>query len=166
MGYVTDKSFLKIPSGEGKGQPFQPMPWQRSFFKAVQDPDGPATILLTLPRGNAKTTTCALLLAFLMVHGEAEANHYVVAPRVKQAGTLFEQMRRSLARSAGPTRTPATLQSPARPPGIAARQAGGQGACRVRLPAGPRSSGRRRVRLGCPLWRVSCSSDHLHFVTN
>ena len=96
MGYVPNTDFLRIPSGEGAGGPVELMRWQRRFFRAALDPDGPDTILLSMPRGNAKTTTAALFLAYQLAAGPAEGQHYIVAPRIKQAGTLFSQMRRSL----------------------------------------------------------------------
>lgn len=97
------KRFLVHNKGEWKGQPFDPLPWQRKRFieplygwmHPDVDPDtGPLrrfkTFYLEVPKKNGKSTLLgALSIVFLVFDNEPAAEIYCAAVDRQQAGIIY-----------------------------------------------------------------------------
>jgi phage terminase large subunit-like protein len=89
------RTFLRHPSGEFRGQPFNPLLFQIDFIRKVYDPllpDGRRQVreaLLMLPRKNGKTALCAAIGLYHLFAGEHLGQIVVSANSRDQAGLLF-----------------------------------------------------------------------------
>lgn len=82
---------LIVPKGHGAGKPVRLRDWQRDILRALYDPTPrPRAGLVSLPRGNAKTTLAAMLAVYHLF-GEDVASPQVlfVASDERQAGIGF-----------------------------------------------------------------------------
>lgn len=87
------REFLLVPRGHGAGKPVKLRDFQREIITGAFAP-GVRTALVSMPRGNAKTTLAAMLgLAELFVGG-ASAEVLVVASDQRQANITFNLARR------------------------------------------------------------------------
>ena len=89
---------LVIPKGKGAGKPVRLRPWQRDILRALYDPTPrPRSGLVSIPRGNAKTTLAAML-AIYHLFGEEVASPQVlfVASDERQAGIGFSIAKRMI----------------------------------------------------------------------
>ena len=88
-------AFLRHPSGELRGQPFEPLDFQRDFIRSVYDPmlpDGRRQVreaMLLLPRKNGKTGLCAGLGLYHSFAGEHLGQIVCAANSRDQSGLLF-----------------------------------------------------------------------------
>lgn len=75
------EELVRVPKGVGAGEPFRLRPWQVDILKGLYPPVGaPRTGLVSLPRGNGKTTLAALLALYeLFATGVVSPQVLVVA---------------------------------------------------------------------------------------
>lgn len=85
------------PKGTGAGEPFILRPWQREIVDGLFDDPRPRSGLVSIPRGNGKSTLAAALgLYGLFGDGEASPQVLVVASDERQAGIVREIARRMI----------------------------------------------------------------------
>lgn len=92
-------SFLRkhvvTPKGAGAGDPFVLRPWQRKIVNALFDDPRPRAGLVSIPRGNGKSTLAAALgLYGLFADDEPSPQVIVVASDERQASIVREIARR------------------------------------------------------------------------
>jgi len=82
---------LICPRGTGAGKPFKVLPWQARFLKSVCD-DRPRISLLSIPRGNGKSTLVGALSAAIVGGPLALPNveNIVVSNTMDNAGAIFD----------------------------------------------------------------------------
>jgi phage terminase large subunit-like protein len=89
------RTFLRHTHGELRGKPFDPLPFQVDFIRAVYDPtlpDGRRRVreaLLMLPRKNGKSALCAGLALYHTFAGEWGGQIIAAANSREQAGLIF-----------------------------------------------------------------------------
>lgn len=91
------REFVRVPKGTGSGNPFRLRPWQRAIAKAMLPPTGsrPRQGLVSLPRGNGKSTLAAALALYgLFADDVMGASVIVVASDERQARIVFNTARR------------------------------------------------------------------------
>jgi phage terminase large subunit-like protein len=91
--------FVKVPKGTGAGGPFKLRKWQLELVKAMYPPTGarPRQGLVSLPRGNGKSTLAAALALYgLFADGILGASVIVVASDERQARIVFNTARRMI----------------------------------------------------------------------
>lgn len=89
---------LVVPKGHGAGKPVRLRPWQKDIIRRLYDPTPrPRAGLVSIPRGNSKTTTAAMLAVYHLF-GEAVASPQVlfVASDERQAQIGFNIARRMI----------------------------------------------------------------------
>ena len=89
------KRHVVTPKGAGAGEPFVLRRWQRQIVDALFDEPRPRSGLVSIPRGNGKSTLAAALgLYGLFADGEHSPQVLVVASDERQAGIVREIARR------------------------------------------------------------------------
>lgn len=93
------KAFLSVPKGKGAKGPFVLRPWQREIVAGVfphpVSGKRPRQGLVSLPRGNGKSTLAAALALFaLYADGEEGAQVLCIASDMRQALIVFNAARR------------------------------------------------------------------------
>lgn len=89
------ETFLYVPKGTGARQRLRLRPWQREIIAALFDDPRPRQGLLSLPRGNGKSTLAAALgLYGLFADGVEGAQVLCVASDERQARIVFNAARR------------------------------------------------------------------------
>jgi phage terminase large subunit-like protein len=87
--------FLRVPKGEGARKPFALRPWQEDIVYELFDEPRPRTALLSIPRGNGKSTLAAAVgLYGLFADGVEGAQVLCVASDERQARIIFNAARR------------------------------------------------------------------------
>ena len=87
--------FIRVPKGKGARQPLKLRPWQKEIVRGLFDQPRPRQGLVSLPRGNGKTTLGAALgLYALLGDGVEGAQVLCVASDERQAGIVFAAARR------------------------------------------------------------------------
>lgn len=89
--------FIRVPKGTGAGEPFRLRRWQRDIVRAMFPPTGkrPRQGLVSLPRGNGKSTLAAALGVYALFADESEgAQVLVVASDERQARIVYNAARR------------------------------------------------------------------------
>lgn len=89
--------YLRVPRGHGALEPFRLRPWQREIVRGLYPARGarPRTGLVSLPRGNGKSTLAAALgLYALLADDEEGAEVLCVATDERQAKIVFNAARR------------------------------------------------------------------------
>jgi len=90
------EGYLTVPKGKGALGPVRLRPWQRDIVRGVLAP-GVRQGLLSLPRGNGKTTLAACLALYgLFADGEEGAQVLTVASDERQARHVFNAARRMI----------------------------------------------------------------------
>lgn len=99
--YVVDFccQFLKHTTGQWKGQPFDPLPWQREEillplfgWKRATGKRRFRYATIFVPKKNGKSALCSALSVYLLTaDGESVANVYSVARNRKQASIVFDE---------------------------------------------------------------------------
>ena len=91
--------FLRVPQGKGAGSAFKLRPWQRRIVAELFPSRGPRPrqAVLSLPRGNGKTSLAAVLALYgLLADGEPGAEVLVVASDQRQAGITLRKCLRMI----------------------------------------------------------------------
>lgn len=90
------ETYCVTPKGHGAGEPMRLRPWQKRIIRALYDPDPrPRSGLVSLPRGNGKSTlTAAIALYELFATGIESPQVLAVASDERQAGILLGIARR------------------------------------------------------------------------
>lgn len=93
------KTFLRVPKGTGARKPFVLRPWQMEIvagcFPHPNTGKRPRQALVSLPRGNGKSTLAAALALFsLFADGEEGAQILCIASDMRQALITFNAARR------------------------------------------------------------------------
>ena len=89
----------QLPRGHGALQPFRLRPWQRDIVKGLFPARGarPRSGLVSIPRGNGKSTLAAALgLCALYADDEEGAEVLVVASDERQARIMWNAARRMI----------------------------------------------------------------------
>lgn len=89
--------YCQIPKGQGAGSPFRLRPWQREILRGIMPAKGrrPRQGLVSLPRGNGKSTLGALLALYaLLADDVASPQVLVCAADLRQASIIFNAARR------------------------------------------------------------------------
>jgi phage terminase large subunit-like protein len=91
------RDYLKVTRGKGARGPFRLRGWQKDIVRRLMPTSGPRPrqALLSLPRGNGKTSLAAVLGAYgLYADGVESAEVVVVASDARQAGITLRQIAR------------------------------------------------------------------------
>jgi phage terminase large subunit-like protein len=91
------REYLRVTRGKGVRGPFRLRPWQKSIVGQLLPSSGPRPrqALLSLPRGNGKTSLAAVLGAYGLYADRVEsAEVVVVASDARQAGITLRQITR------------------------------------------------------------------------
>lgn len=91
-GVVRHVAGLMATQGQGAGEPFEVLPWERRFMFGAFDTEGDAA--LTMARGNGKTTVCAAI-ADAVLRGplrQPRAECVVVASSFDQGRLTFDHV--------------------------------------------------------------------------
>lgn len=89
------ETFLRVPKGTGALEPVRLRPWQRDLIAGMFDDPRPRQGLLSIPRGNGKSSLAAFLCAYaLFADGVEGAQVLCVASDERQAGIVFHAVRR------------------------------------------------------------------------
>lgn len=91
------RGYLTVTRGKGARSPFRLRPWQRDIVGRLFPARGPRPRqgLVSMPRGNGKTTMAAALAAYgLFADGVEGAEVVVVASDARQAGITLRQVAR------------------------------------------------------------------------
>lgn len=89
------EAFLYVPKGTGARQRLQLRPWQRDIIRALFTDPRPRQGLLSLPRGNGKSTLAAALGLYGLFADQVEgAQVLCVASDERQARIVFNTARR------------------------------------------------------------------------
>ena len=91
------REYLKVTRGKGVKGPFRLRAWQKEIVSRLLPGSGvrPRQALLSLPRGNGKTSLAAVLGAYgLYADGVESAEVVVVASDARQAGITLRQIAR------------------------------------------------------------------------
>jgi phage terminase large subunit-like protein len=91
------REYLRVTRGKGVRGPFRLRPWQKSIGGRLLPTSGPRPrqALLSMPRGNGKTSLAAVLGAYgLYADGVESAEVVVVASDARQAGITLRQITR------------------------------------------------------------------------
>src|SRR6266571_745020 len=87
--------FVRVPKGKNARQLMKLRPWQKEIIRALFDRPRPRTALVSLPRGNGKTTLAAAIALYgLLGDGVEGAQVLCVASDERQAGIVFAICRR------------------------------------------------------------------------
>lgn len=79
------EEFVTMPKGVGAGEPFKLRPWQVEIVKGLFPvSDRPRTGLVSLPRGNGKTTLAALLALYELFASETISPQVMVVAGTEQ----------------------------------------------------------------------------------
>jgi phage terminase large subunit-like protein len=89
------EAFLRVPKGEGALDPVRLRPWQVDLVRAVLA-DGVRQGLVSLPRGNGKTTLAAMLAVWGLFDGPEGAQVLTVASDERQARLVWNAARRMI----------------------------------------------------------------------
>jgi phage terminase large subunit-like protein len=89
---------LVVPKGHGAGKPVRLRPWQKDIIRRLYDPTPrPRAGLVSIPRGNSKTTTAAMLAVYhLFAEEVASPQVLFVASDERQAGIGLNIARRMI----------------------------------------------------------------------
>lgn len=91
------ETFLVVPHGYGKGEPFRLRPWQRDIIRGLfpMRGDRPSKGLLSLPRGNGKSSLSAVIALYL-IFCEEEWSPVVLlcGADLRSAGIVLNMARR------------------------------------------------------------------------
>lgn len=87
------REFLLVPRGHGAGKPVRLRPFQREIIDGAFRKDV-RTALVSMPRGNGKTSLAAMLGLAELIVGQPSAEVLVVASDQRQANITFAQARR------------------------------------------------------------------------
>lgn len=93
------KKFLKVPNGYGAGKPLTYRPFQKEITAGLfpDDKPRPSQGLVSMPRGNSKSTTAATLALYaLFADGVESPQVLIVASDIRQAGIIFNICRRMI----------------------------------------------------------------------
>lgn len=96
--WFADK-YLVVPSGRGAREPFKFAAYQREIFRGLLPVNGkrPSQGLVSMPRGNAKSTTAAVLAAYFLFCDDRESGNVLcVAKDLRQAGIVWNKVRRMI----------------------------------------------------------------------
>ena len=91
------EKFLTVPAGHGAREPFRLRGWQIQILKGLFPMRGarPSQGLLSLPRGNGKSTLAAVLCAYALYAEDTESPQVLcVASDQRQAMIVFNAVRR------------------------------------------------------------------------
>jgi phage terminase large subunit-like protein len=91
------REYLRVTRGKGVRGPFRLRPWQKSIIAQLLPMSGPRPrqALLSMPRGNGKTSLAAVVGAYgLYADGVESAEVVVVASDARQAGITLRQITR------------------------------------------------------------------------
>jgi len=116
------REYLTVTRGKGARRPFRLRPWQKAIVGRLFPARGPRPRqgLLSLPRGNGKTSLAAVLGAYgLFADGVEGAEVIVVASDARQAGITHRQVARMVELDERPSRrrssrTACTCRTPTR----------------------------------------------------
>jgi phage terminase large subunit-like protein len=87
--------YLRVPKGKGARRRLQLRPWQRTIVHGLLDEPRPRQGLVSIPRGNGKSTLAACLGLFgLLADGVEGAQVCCVASDERQARIVFNTARR------------------------------------------------------------------------
>lgn len=95
--YAFAREFLTVPKGKGARNPFLLRPWQREIARGLYPSKGPRPRqgLVSLPRGNGKSTLAAVLALYALYADEVEGPQVLtVASDLRQASIIFNAARR------------------------------------------------------------------------
>ncbi|GAB2934144.1 hypothetical protein GCM10027047_33200 [Rhodococcus aerolatus] len=93
------KTYLRVDKGHGANKPFRFRPWQIELLKGLYPAKGerPRQGLVSLPRGNGKSTLAAVLALYALYADEEQAPQVlVVASDLRQASIIFNTCRRMI----------------------------------------------------------------------
>lgn len=93
------KTYLSIPKGNGAGMPFKLRPWQVEIARGLMPARGPRPRagLVSLPRGNGKSTLGAALALYALLSDDiASPTILTVAADLRQASLVFMCARRMI----------------------------------------------------------------------
>ena len=101
------EEFIVVPKGVGAGEPFVLRPWQVEIVKGLfPEKDRPRTGLVSLPRGNGKTTLAATLALYdLFASGTVSPPETRRAEWITVTGAALTRPRYPARRPAGPPRS-------------------------------------------------------------
>jgi phage terminase large subunit-like protein len=91
------REFLRVPKGEGARKSFELRPWQEDIVYELFDDPRPRTALLSIPRGNGKSTLAAAVGLYGLFADEVEgAQVLCVASDERQAKIIYNAARRMI----------------------------------------------------------------------
>lgn len=96
--WFADK-FLVVPSGKGARDPFKFAAYQKDVFRGLLPMSGkrPSQGVVSMPRGNAKSTSAAVLACYFLFADDRESlNVLCVAKDLRQAGIVWNKVRRMI----------------------------------------------------------------------
>jgi phage terminase large subunit-like protein len=89
--------FCFVPKGKGAKERLRLRPWQQQIVRGLYSEPRPRSGLLSLPRGNGKTTLAAFLACFELFGAGVESGQVLgVASDERQARILFHTVRRMI----------------------------------------------------------------------
>lgn len=89
--------FVKVPRGHGARKPMKLRPWQRQIIATMYADPRPRAGLVSLPRGNGKTSLAAALALFHLFAEDVESPQVLcVASDERQAQITFDLARRMI----------------------------------------------------------------------
>src|ERR1700682_104837 len=89
------EKFIRVPAGVGVKKPMRLRPWQRAILHGLFDTPRPRQGLVSLPRGNGKSTLAAAMAVYALLGDDVEAAQVLcVASDERQAGIIFSMARR------------------------------------------------------------------------
>lgn len=97
--YWFANKYLKVPQGHGQGKSFKLRTWQKEITEGVfpDNRDRPSQGLVSLPRGNGKSTLAAVYALYaLFADGVESPQVLICASDVRQAGIIFNACRRMI----------------------------------------------------------------------
>jgi phage terminase large subunit-like protein len=92
------KRYVSVPSGVGVSEPFVYRPWQLEMVRGLYDSPRPRQGLVSVARGNGKSTFAATLAIFELFTTQS-AQVIVVASDQRQAGIILNTVRQMISMS-------------------------------------------------------------------
>ena len=88
--------FAIVPSGFGARKPMRLQPFQKAIIRKLFDDEAVRSGLVSMPRGNGKTSLCAALALFALFDQVADPQVLAVASDERQAQILTNYVRRMI----------------------------------------------------------------------
>ena len=97
--YWFANKYLKVPAGYGQGKPIKLRTWQKELAQGLfpDDCDRPSQGLISMPRGNGKSSLAAIMCLYALFADNVESPQVlIVASTHAQASIIFNMARRMI----------------------------------------------------------------------